>query len=421
MTNAQKIQLRLSQVRTRLNEISGLEGESFTAEVRAEAETLQTEYRDLETRHQAAIVGEAEEAGQQERKFRANDGEGAELRSLSRRVRIGNYVRSAMEGAGVGGAEAEFNEALGLKRPHAFPLRLLAPGAEQRNTTDADGMATQASWLERLFAESAAMAVGITMESVAPGAASFPVMGKASATPVEGKQRGRTQAAADLSHSVSVTRIEPTRHAARTLFSLEDDYRVPGLESAIRRDLASAVMDSKDRAMFLGDDGANENSADITGLATATGVTAPTPLPVADIAKAPETIEMFLSLVDGIHASRLEDLRVVATVGANTQWCKTIHSSAASTETIKGFLNSGGVTWMTRGEIEAAYATGDWIAFVGMARGLAGAGVAAIWADGQLIRDPYGSAAKGEVALTLSTFWGFALPRAANFARLAIA
>ncbi len=47
MTTLQKLRLRLSQVRQRLNEISGLEGDAFTDEIRAEAETLQTEYRDL--------------------------------------------------------------------------------------------------------------------------------------------------------------------------------------------------------------------------------------------------------------------------------------------------------------------------------------------------------------------------------------
>ncbi len=60
MTTAQKIRLRLSQVRSRLNEISGLEGDAFTDEIRSEAESLQTDYADLETRHQAAIVAEGE-------------------------------------------------------------------------------------------------------------------------------------------------------------------------------------------------------------------------------------------------------------------------------------------------------------------------------------------------------------------------
>ena len=60
MTNAQKIRLRLSQVRQRLNEIAGVEGDAFTDEVRSEAASLQAEFADLETRHQAAIVAEGE-------------------------------------------------------------------------------------------------------------------------------------------------------------------------------------------------------------------------------------------------------------------------------------------------------------------------------------------------------------------------
>ena len=61
MTAKQKIELRLSQVRERLNEISGLEGDAFTDEIRTEAGTLQTEYGDLEVRHRAAIVAEPPE------------------------------------------------------------------------------------------------------------------------------------------------------------------------------------------------------------------------------------------------------------------------------------------------------------------------------------------------------------------------
>ena len=36
MTNAQKLQIRLSEIRSRLSEIEELEGDAFTAEIRAE-------------------------------------------------------------------------------------------------------------------------------------------------------------------------------------------------------------------------------------------------------------------------------------------------------------------------------------------------------------------------------------------------
>ena len=53
MTNAQKIALRISQVRERLRAIATIEGDAFTDEVRAESGNLETEYADLETRHRA--------------------------------------------------------------------------------------------------------------------------------------------------------------------------------------------------------------------------------------------------------------------------------------------------------------------------------------------------------------------------------
>ena len=60
MTNTQKIALRLSEVRSRLNAVSGLEGDAFTPEIRAEAEALTNEFQALEVRHRAAIVADGE-------------------------------------------------------------------------------------------------------------------------------------------------------------------------------------------------------------------------------------------------------------------------------------------------------------------------------------------------------------------------
>ena len=53
----------------------------------------------------------------------------------------------------------------------------------------------------------------------------------------------------------------------------------------------------------------------------------------------------------------------------------------------------------------------------GWVGGIEGAGIAAVWEQGQLIRDPYSSASKGEVLLTLNYLWQLAFPRTANFKR----
>ena len=81
MTNKQKIEIRISEVRQRLNAIAGLEGDAFTDEIRGEAGALQTEYNDLETRHRAAIVAEGEEENRMGGEF-GTGGESAERRAL---------------------------------------------------------------------------------------------------------------------------------------------------------------------------------------------------------------------------------------------------------------------------------------------------------------------------------------------------
>ena len=79
---------------------------------------------------------------------------------------------------------------------------------------------------------------------------------------------------------------------------------------------------------------------------------------------------------------------------------------------------ASGMSWGVRGDIDDATTNGKFGAFVGRGRGIDGAGVAPIWDSAELIRDPYTSAAKGEVVLTLNYFWNFGLPRPSNFARL---
>ena len=211
--------------------------------------------------------------------------------------------------------------------------------------------------------------------------------------------------------------LKPTRNAATLKFSIEDAARIPGLESALTRDLRMALTEGVDRAIFLGDDGANENSADITGLMTAANVVEQT-ITQANKVKPAETLAAFLALIDGKHASMVEDLRCVLAVGAHNLWAGTIANSAAENQTVLAFLKANGLTCSVRGDIETATTNGKFGAFLGRGRGIAGAGVAAVWEAGELIRDPYTDAAKGTVHLTLSYLWAFGLPRPSNFARI---
>ena len=412
MLKSQERQLKISENRQAAAELTATvngQPEGATDEQRNRLAELDTEHSTLQTEYRAAVEAEADA----ESRARAgwDTGETAEIRELRGRVTLGAYVGAAIEGRAIEGAEREFNEALGVPAGR-FPLELLAP-AEVRATTDADAAAMQRTWLDRLFSETAAMRLGITFESVAPGVSAHPVVTAGAAA----AQRGRTEPAADAAWTVGVTEIKPSRNAVRAVFSEEDTARLPGLEDALRRDLSMALAEGIDRAVFLGDGGANENRADITGLMTKAGVVEKT-LTQALKVKAPETLAVFASLLDGKHAGMMSDLRVVASVGANTLWLSTIAAAAADTKTVASFLMENGLSWGIRGDIDDATADGDFGAFIGRGRGIVGAGVAAIWNSAALVRDIYSKAAEGEIALTLSTLWGLDFPRASNFARL---
>ena len=419
MTKTQKrlreLRDRQSRERGRMASLSLVD--HLTDETRAELDTIESGTPDLERQLRAAQTAVDDEdaeqraAGEGARKPEgdAEDRERAELRA---KVRLGRYVQAAVEQRAADGAEAELNAALGFAS-NRFPLELLAPPVETRATTDTDTQTVPRRWLDRLFAGTAAERLGVTMESVPAGVASFPVTTAGAAA----AQRGRSEAAGDAAWTIGTTELKPTRNAVRLVFSLEDTARIPDLESALTRELRMALMEGIDRAIFLGDDGANENRADITGLSTATG------LQTAEISqtnkvKGPETLQAFSGLVDGISANGFSDLRIVSAIGAWRLWESTVVNAAADNQTLASFLRDAGLAWSARGLLETDTADGDLAGIVGLARGLEGSAVAAVWEAGELIRDPYSGAAKGEVALTLCYLWNFGLPRANNFARV---
>ena len=419
MTPSQKrlreLRERQSRERQRMAELAV--ADALTDETRAELDQLETGTPDLERQLRAAQSAVEIEESEQRTPGPSNDpgdAEDREVRALRSRVKLSGYVAAAVEQRGADGAELEYNQARGIAG-NRFPLELLAPPVETRATTDTDTTTTPRRWLDRLFAGTAAEHIGVTMESVPAGTASFPVT-TAGASAAQ-RQRS-TDAAGDAAWTIGVTEMKPKRNAVRLLFSIEDSARIPGLESALVRDLKMALTEGIDRAIFLGDAGASGNDADIVGLQTA--AITETEIKQADKVKGPEVLSAFTNQIDGIHANGLGDLKIVTSVGAWRLWEQTIINLATSSnnQTLAAFLRLAGLSWMSRGEIDINTANGDFGAFVGRGRGIEGAGVAAVWEAGELIRDPYSGAAKGEIALTLCYLWDFALPRTDNFSRI---
>ena len=237
MTPTQKIQLRMSELRQKINDMPEIRVDD--ADKLAERQKLVDQIQALEVELRAAI--EADDATTEP------SAESREFTEIRERVNVGAYVGAAIEGRGIaGGAELEYNQALGIAGDR-FPMQLL----EDRAAIDGDAASGQRPWVDRVFAESAAARVGVSFQSVPPGTVSVPVT-TAGAT---GAQRARGQAATDAAYTVGVTELKPKRNAVHTIMSVEDNMRLPGLEDAIVRDLRAAVVDAVDKAVFIGDAG----------------------------------------------------------------------------------------------------------------------------------------------------------------------
>ena len=406
MDQLMKYQVKERENATRLAELSQID--DMTDEQRTELRELVKDSINLKDKINALIVSSEKRETNLET---GEDAEANEFRSLRSKAKVSNYVSGAIEYRGITqGPEAELNAALKLGNDK-FPLMLLAP--EMRTKTDGDPNVSPMRWVDRLFDDStSARYLGVTFDSVSSGVGSYPVTSAGGS----GAQRGREEAAVASSHTINVTELKPSRNSVSLSFNLEDETRMPGLEDALVRDMRASVMSAIDDAIIKGDNGANENSADITGFTTAT-ITEET-LTQANKVKGPETLTAFANMVDGRHANELTDLRVITSVGAYRLWTVTRDNASASNETVKQFLNAAGVIFRARGGIDTATANDDFGAIVGRQIGINGAAVAPVWNAGSLIRDPFTGSKAAKTELSLHYLWNFAIPRTANFYRV---
>ena len=412
-----KNQLESSRIKTatRLSAISSIEGAEFTDAIRDEASKLEAEYRDSGAKLSALLAVEDAERQVAEREAAqigdlALDPEQREVAKLRSQSSVTSYIRAAAEMRSVDGAEREFNSALKMGS-HQFPLEMLAP--EERQTTAVDVSTNQQTWLDRLFDQTAAQRLGVSFRSVGPGVASFPTT-TAGATAGQLDKSGAASAAA---WTIGVTELKPKRNSVSAIFSVEDVQRIgPGLEAALQRDLRSALVEGIDATIFKGDASPTAAAADIAGLQTA--AIAEVTLTQASKILGQKILEKLAGFIDGQHAASPADIRIVASIGTNTLWLTTIQAAAVENQTIAQFLRASGIDWTTRGGIDTATANGDFGAYIGLASGVEGAAIAAVWESASMLRDPWSGSTKGEVGIVLNTLWDFAIPRPANFKRL---
>ena len=420
MTNAQKLALRLSEIRQSLNELSGKD--ELTEAEQNEMRTLSAEYPQTEERHRAALISEGDEetAARGDDADSPGDGEAAEVRRLRESVKLTDYLNPAAGGVGLTGAAAEFNAALELPAVGAsggvavpWDVLLTPELAEHRRDPDGDperraftttgnyaGGVGQRPILQRLFGMDIMAALGVRVDSVPAGRTEWPLLtgGVAPDQKAEG-----TAAAAAAPATFATETLKPKRLTGAYEFTHEQAAQVVELEAALRRDLADAVRAKMSDLTLNGDEGTNGHEPD--GFLTV--ISAPTD-PTNESAYA-DYASAHAASVDGVHASR--ETEVSSVIGVATY-----RHAAGTFQTGSGESGSEALMRRSMGCMASSFVPvptgandvqdGNIFHASGPNGGgeMRGDSVAAVWPTLEVIRDPYSKASQG-VVLTWVALW----------------
>ena len=320
MKTSQKLQVRSSEIRAKLNTLAGVDAP--TDEQAAELATLTTEYQSVELRMRAAIIAEGGDNGDQT--VETVDAETRERLEIRGRSRVGAYLLAALQGRLPGGAEAEYTAALGTPggeipidlwegdRPKPAEVRAATPAP-----TTGTGV-TVAPISPFLFAPSIAPRLGIDMPSV--GSGGYSEMTITTSVPAAPKAKGGN--ATDTAGALTAVNANPRRISARMTITLEDVAAIgqANFEAALRQNASMALSDEYDSQCIAG----NGTSPNVNGLINQlTDPTNPTAVAAFD-----DFVAAFADSIDGLWASKPGEVAIVANVDAYKLSSKTFRDGS---------------------------------------------------------------------------------------------
>ena len=394
MTTLQKIQLKLSESREAINTLQGKE--TRTEEETQKLSELRTAHQTLETEYRTALEATPDPAPE------VRDAEARELDRLVTRASIGSVLQSALSQRATDGAEAELQQHLGLA-PNMIALEQL----EERAATIAPTETGQRQHpiVAPIFPDSVAAFLGVGMPSVPVGDAVFTVM--TSRATVGTPAKGADQAESTGAFTASV--LSPKRAQASFFWSIEDEARLAGMESALRQNLRQALS-SKFDDLLLND----TDEGLLAGGLTAPGNPTLTSL-FADYKSA------VTGRVDGRYASMPDQVRLL--LGGKTyEHAEGVYRVQAA----NGGNNESGYEVMVRksGGVRVSDhvpAPASNIQDALAARRMNSMhAVMPVWRGVTLIPDRVTKAGSGQVVLTAIALWSLKVLRADGFSRLKI-
>ena len=416
MTESQRLTVRASEIRQRLNEIAGLEGDALTDEIRAEGDGLNIEYRAVETKLRASVV--AEDRPPTEHRDDTMDAETRAFVQVRNRTRLGRWFSSFLDQTPLNGAEAELNEHRGLSvQGNVLPWDALLPAAGAGGVKVARRRGEPGPGDRQPREPAADHPAGVRARGRSParrhdaGGASrdreLPGHLGRAGSGIRGE--GRPEGSGGGHHHAEP--LGPKRLQARVQVRIEDLMTTLGLEDAWREDLTLSLMDKLD-AQLLG-----AGNAEVRGfLATnANGGLADYADPGAVVNFAGAAAQAARG-VDGKFAGNEDECAWIVGTGTYEKLAALIQAndSTSATERLRRILRD----FMASANIPDAASNVQQgiLAKLGAADGFYNA-ICPIWEGLRLIRDEITNASSGLVQLTGTALHNFKLVRPAGFVR----
>ena len=380
MTKSQKIQLRLSETRDKVNDLAGAE----SAEDIARRDAFVAELKGQEAELRAAI---------QEEGAADTSPESREWAGLNKRFDLGTLFSSVLEHRASSGPIAEVQQERGIGA-NAIPTELLM--VEHRAVTPApsDVGQNQAMIEGYVFPQSVAAFLSIPSQIVPVGDATFPVLTSdpAAGTPAENAPQAETTGAwsADV--------LTPSRIQASFFWSREDAARMAGMGDALQEALQGGIADKLDSEIMRGTGG------------LLTGTILPNHARAAASDYDSYVADLLYGRVDGKFAGDLADIRVVMGSGTFANAATKLPTNGEQNALARIRNDSGGVR--VSAHVPAVSASKqNAVVRLGNRRDY----VAPVWGQVTLIPDEVTKAANGQIVLTAILLHAVKLLRAGGF------
>ena len=394
MTDLQKLEIRAADIRSRLATIGGLT--ELTDEIRAEMDTLRTEYSDLETRQIALKI-----AGDLPEPVVTKTAESRDYGQLITRSNIGEIFDGAFTHKPLVGATGELQTHLGLDM-NQVPLALLRRNEEGPLETravtpaPADVGTNQGAILMYVFPASAASFLEIAQPTVGVGEQLYPIMTNAPSvgTPAENAEQGETTGA------FTTETLAPGRLQAAYFYSREDMHRFSGMAEALRESLSMGLSDGLDDQILSGTNGLFSG----TVLAHHNVTTA-------------TTFDLYMSQfaygrVDGRYASSAGEVKTVMGATSYAHAGETYRNASVDRNVLERLQEVTGGVRVSAHVPAAASNRQNAVMKIGMN---GQAAVAPIWEGITLIPDEITKASRGQIQVTAVMLYAFKLLRAADY------